>query len=191
MWRGFCGWSANNGPLFRGSRSVRVKPASEDPPPPVGVPWDVSRRPRPVIKKHDSGASPNRRGRVPLVNRPALVPVPVLRRAGETRSQRSARRGRLRGGLVLLHSAVAKRPPATGDNDPAVPEGSLGSQGEVTHGHARADRGDLLNAALLGLKGRTGKWTGRMGNQFVFPCRFQVTRVKWFLTEDRLHGTVC
>ncbi|TKS75589.1 Lactation elevated protein 1 -like protein B [Collichthys lucidus] len=35
-------------------------------------------------------------------------------------------------------------PPATADNYPTMPEGSLGSQGEVTHCHARTDRKGLL-----------------------------------------------
>lgn len=34
--------------------------------------------------------------------------------------------------------------PATNDNYPTMPEGGLGSQGEVTHHYARADRKGLL-----------------------------------------------
>lgn len=50
----------------------------------------------------------------------------------------------LRDSLVFLHSAVAEWVPATTDNYPTMPEGSLGSQREVTHCYARADRKGLL-----------------------------------------------
>lgn len=68
---------------------------------------------------------------------------------------------RLRAGLVLLHSAVAEWRPATADNHLAVPEGSLGSQGEVTHCYARADRKGFVafpaRVASRGGEGREGE----------------------------------
>lgn len=99
MWRGFCGWSANNGPLFGGSRSVRVKLASENPPTPVGVLWDVFASRSRLLRSMTSTTMPfsnvvSKPTRpCPTCEPPALVPVPIHHQAGETRSQRSARRG--------------------------------------------------------------------------------------------------
>lgn len=63
--------------------------------------------------------------------------VPLLRRGAQQAAY-------LRDSLVLLHSAMAVWLPATTEWYPGVPEGSLGSQGEVTHSYARADRKGLL-----------------------------------------------
>lgn len=111
--------------------------------------------------------------------------------AGETMPQCPARQNRLRGGLVLLHSAVAEWLPATADNHPAVPEGSLGSQGEVTHCYARADRKGLvalpgfrIGAAPPGMVGfGGGAARERMGNKFVFSFRFQLAIVRVYQSQ--------
>lgn len=99
----------------------------------------------------------------------------------------------LRDGLVLLHSAEAEWPPAITDNYPTMPEGSLGSQGEVTHCYARADRKGLLLFQYFTIsqdrqwtdgvdgvetRGRAGRGQReRMGNKFVFSFSFQSTIV--------------
>lgn len=85
--------------------------------------------------------------------------------------------------------------PATADTHPAVPEGSLGSQGEVTHCYARADRKGLvalpgfrIGAAPPGMDG-VGLGVGggaareRMGNKFVFSFRFQLAIVRVYQSQ--------
>lgn len=81
--------------------------------------------------------------------------------------------------------------PATADNHPAVPEGSLGSQGEVTHCYARADRKGLvalpgfrIGAAPPGMDGvGWGAARERMGNKFVFSFRFQLAIVRVYQSQ--------
>lgn len=55
----------------------------------------------------------------------------------------------LRNTLVLLHSAGAKCPPAIINNYSTMPEGSLGSQGEVIHCHSIGDTERLVDLPIM------------------------------------------
>lgn len=108
----------------------------------------------------------------------------------QVRQGRSAQTEWLRDSLVLLHSAVAECLPATTDYYATMPKGSLGSQGEVTHCYASADRKGLSvyqyfspaqdRRGCRDGEGR-GKWGAEregMGNKFVFFLfRFQLAIV--------------
>lgn len=195
MWRGFCGWSANNGPLFGGSRSVRVKLASENPPTPVGVPWDVFASRSPLLRSMTSTTTPFSN----VVSKPNRVLfVNLLLMSLSLSSTRQVRQGH----NAQLDEAAEGRPcpsplcrgKMASSHRWQLPHGARGQLGKSGRSHTllcQSRQRRLVECRHMGLKRRTGKWTGRMGNQFVFPCSFQVTRVKWFLTEHHLHGTVC
>lgn len=155
----FCGWSANNGPLFGGSHSLQVRPAESS----CTLALVSSRI---VVPLRPSLASyhhsffklfPERHNvsgrRRPFPSQSHHVLSCELSRScagrytppgGETRPQSSARRSGCGTALSFSTLPWQKWLPATADNYPAMTEGSLGSQGEVTHCYARADRKGLL-----------------------------------------------
>lgn len=101
----------------------------------------------------------------------------------------------LRDSLVLLHCAVAEWRPATPDNYPIMPEGILGSQGEVTHWIWQSGQERLValpafhssggQAGTEGKGGRAKEWGQGSERGWVTGLFFTI----WFSIGHCLHSS--